>query len=704
MNRKFIAIIICVLACTTAGAYDFKVWDVCFKLVNQREVSVTAGDEPYSGFVNIPDSIVADGKTYRVTAIADRAFNVCSNLTSLRLPTGLRTIGNAAFSACTSLGYVNMPEGVESIGEAAFYGCSALITMRIPASVKLIGNEAFARCTRLERFIVDEQNSHYAAPDGVLYNKTVTTLVAYPNAKGSTYSLPATVGEIGPWAFMGCTKVERLVMSNALTTIGDAAFLGCSALSHIELPESLTSIGRWAFAECAALRRTTIPASVSTIGDDAFSFCDSLENIFVSNDNSHFTSDNGVLLNKERTKVVCCPGAKNGSYQLPNSVTAIDDHAFYGSHALQEVVIPAGTTLINNNPFVFCDSLEKILVDDANSSFSSVDGTLLNKERTAILAFPNGRTGDYAVPQTVTAIGSEPFMMSKRLTRLALPATLTTIGDYTFLGCEELTTVNIPPSVETIGNGAFADCTELERIICTGAPIVNTAFADESYEKAHVIVPGGWSTTYMGSRGWSRFQQVESYGFYLPKQTLLTGGRQTLPVMTYDEMPLTSMTTIITLPEGMRIPNGDNGQPMVSAPTELAGTYAIDCQTADNSYRLTVTAADGTTLPTGGTLCLLTLDIDGNSPTGMRDILLSDSKIGYDDGFLNGEAMQKDQACHFFVADGTTGILQIEAEKAINWPADVYNMQGMMVRENTYDLKGLPSGIYIVNGHKVVVK
>ena len=704
MYRKLIAIIIGVLVCTAGKAYDFKVWDVCFKLESGHEVSVTVGDEPYSGFVNIPDSIVVDGKTYRVTAIGDRAFNVCSGLTSIRLPAGLRTIGDAAFSACTALGYVNIPDGMESIGEAAFYGCSALLTIRIPASVKHIGNEAFARCTRLERFIVDEQNSQFTAREGVLYNQAGTVLLAYPNAKGSSFSLPPNVSEIGPWAFMGCTKVERVTMGNAMTTIGDAAFLGCTALRDIELPEGLSSIGRWAFAECSALKRTTIPGSVTTIGDDAFSFCDSLENIFVSNDNSYYTSDDGVLLDKERTKVVCCPGAKDGSYQLPTSVTAIDDHAFYGSHALQEVIIPAGTTQINDNPFVFCDSLEKILVDDANSSFSSFDGTLFNKDRTAILSFPNGKTGDYTLPQTVTSIGSEPFMMSKRLTRLALPATLTTIDDYTFLGCEELTTVNIPHSVENIGNGAFADCTELERIICTGAPIVNTAFADESFQKAQVIVPAGWSTTYMGSRGWSRFQQVESYGFYLSKQTLLTGGRQMLPVMTYEEIPLTSMATTITLPEGMCIPNDGNGRPMVSVPQEYDGAYLIDCQANGNSYRLTVTASDDTTLPTGGTICLLTLEIDGNSPTGLRDILLSDSKIGYDDGFMSGDAMQKDQVCHYYVADGTTDILQIEAEKTMTWPADVFNMQGMMVREKTYDLKGLPAGIYIVNGHKVVVR
>jgi len=704
MDKKLFAIIIGIWVCTTVRAYDFRVWDVCFNLHENNEVSVTAGEEPYSGFVNIPDSIVAEGKTYRVTAIDDRAFNVCSGLTSLRLPNSLRTIGQGAFSACTSLGYVKIPEGVEYIGDAAFYGCASLLMIQLPATVSHIGHEAFARCSRLERITVDERNEHYKAIDGVLYNKVGNTLLAFPGGKGETFRVPADVSEISTSAFTGCTKLKHVTVSNGVTNIGDAAFFGCDVLQELELPESLKSIGCWAFAECNELKRVTIPTGVESIGEDAFSFCDSLENIFVSNGNLHFASDNGVLMNKERTTVVCCPGAKNGTYLMPDGVTAVNDHAFYGSNALSEVIIPASTTEMKDNPFVFCDALEQIVVDGANRFFASYEGTLCNKDLTEILAFPNGKKGKFALPNTIADISSKPFMMSKQLTRLSLPESLETIGEYTFLGCESLTAVNIPRTVKAIGEEAFADCHALQRIICSNAPVENHAFADDCFLTTRVAVPTEWLADYMGCKGWESFRQVNSYGIYLPQQTLQSGARQILPVMIYDEVPLTSVTTTIVLPEGITIPNDNSGQPMVQLDMNSQQTHALNCQRTDQGYRLTVTPNDNEVLPMGDKFCLLTLDIDESMPNGIKEIGMNNTTVAYNEDGIEGEAAQKDHVYSFYVSDTIDGILQIEAEPAIGWPADVYNLQGIPVKQKAYDLKGLPAGVYVVNGHKMIVK
>ena len=704
MDKKLFAIIIGIWVWTNAQAYDFRVWGVYFNLHGNDEVSVTTDKEPYSGFVNIPDSIVVEGKTYRVTAIDDRAFNVCSGLTSLRLPNTLRTIGQGAFSACTSLGYVKIPEGVEFIGDAAFYGCASLLMMQLPASVSHIGREAFARCSRLERITVDERNEHYKAVDGVLYNKVGITLLAFPGGKGETFHVPADVNEICASAFMGCTKLKHVTVSNGVTSIGDAAFYGCDVLQELELPESLKSIGCWAVAECNELKRVTIPAGVESIGEDAFSFCGSLENIFVGNGSLYFASDNGVLMNKERTTVVCCPGAKNGTYLMPEGVTAVNNHAFYGSNALSEIFIPASTTDMKDNPFVFCDALEQIVVDGANRFFASYEGTLCNKDLTEILAFPNGKKGTFALPNTIADISSKPFMMSKQLTRLSLPESLKTIGEYAFLGCEALTAVNIPRAVEAIGENAFADCHALQRIICSDAPVENQAFANDCFLTARVAVPAAWLGDYMGCKGWESFRQVNSFGIYLPQQPLQSGTRQVLPVLIYNEVPLSSVTTTIVLPEGMTIPNDNSGLPMVQLGENSQRTHNLSCQRTDQGYRLTVTPNDNEVLPVGDKFCLITLDIDESMPNGIKEIAMNNTTVTYSEDGIEGDAAQKDHAYSFYVSDTIDGILQIEAEPAIGWPTDVYNMQGMPVRKNAYDLKGLPAGIYIVNGHKLIVK
>ncbi len=116
-----------------------------------------------------------------VTRIGEYAFGWCSSLTSVTIPEGMTSIGNSAFMGCSSLASVTIPEGVTSIGNSAFRGCSSLASVTIPEGVTSIGNTAFAGCSNLT-----EIRFEGAAPAfgeyvfGTPYDSPVTATAYYP--------------------------------------------------------------------------------------------------------------------------------------------------------------------------------------------------------------------------------------------------------------------------------------------------------------------------------------------------------------------------------------------------------------------------------------------------------------------------------------------------------------------------------------------
>ncbi len=170
-----------------------------------------------------------------VTAIGDRAFFVCSNLTSVVIPETVTSIGEWAFSSCSNLTSIVIPEGVASIGEWAFDGCSNLTSVVIPEGVTSIGDQAFYRCSNLTSIVI---------PEGVT--------------------------SIGSRLFQDCSSLTSIVIPEGVTSIGSDAFNGCSSLTSIVIPETVTSIGFNAFSYCSSLTSVVIPEGVTSIGNQAF--------------------------------------------------------------------------------------------------------------------------------------------------------------------------------------------------------------------------------------------------------------------------------------------------------------------------------------------------------------------------------------------------------------------------------------------------
>ena len=158
-----------------------------------------------------------------------------------------------------------------SIGDYAFNYCSGLTSIEIPNSVTSIGNYAFSLCGLLTEINVDENNTVYSSIDGVLFNKSQTELIQYPEGKQGSYTIPNSVTSIGDWAFYKCSSLTSVTIGNSVTSIGESAFEGCSGLTSVTIGNSVTSIGNYTFADCTGLTSIVIDATTPPVlGSSAF--------------------------------------------------------------------------------------------------------------------------------------------------------------------------------------------------------------------------------------------------------------------------------------------------------------------------------------------------------------------------------------------------------------------------------------------------
>jgi uncharacterized repeat protein (TIGR02543 family) len=323
------------------------------------------GISPYAflGCVSLTGVTIPNG----VTEIGSSAFSGCTSLTSVTIPGSLTRIDDV-FDGCTALTGVTILNGVTEIYSNAFRSCTSLTSVTIPSSVTSIIPSAFYRCTSLTSILVSSANFAYTSEGGVLFNKNKSVLICYPGGKSGAYQIPNSVTSIGGSAFSGCTFLTSVTIPGSVTSIGYSAFSGCTSLSSVTIPSSVTNIGYQAFYGCTSLTSVTIPGSVTSIDFQAFTGCISLTGILVSSANSVYTSENGILFNKNKSVLICYPGGKSGAYQIPNGVTSIGNQAFQGCVSLTSVTIPGSVTSIGYQAFQGCASLASVTIPDSVTS------------------------------------------------------------------------------------------------------------------------------------------------------------------------------------------------------------------------------------------------------------------------------------------------------------------------------------------------
>lgn len=463
----------------------------------------------------IDSIVIEDG----VTEIGDYAFYLLSCIDSVTLPESVRRIGTYAFYD-VSFEELLIPNGVVEIEDKAFYGAQYNKEIFIPESVERIGCGAFADVFGMTVFSVHEDNPFYCTDNnGILYNKDKTELVCVPKSYSGTFVIPETVTRIGEGAFFGCdslTEVENLenvvsigkeafsdcrsltevTIPYGIETLREGLFYGCSNLTTINLPDSLTSIGKEALCSCDALESITLPQSVTEIGEEAFasgglvhieipkgvrqigkaafSGCWDLKNIVIPEgitliEEGLFRYCYGLesvtlpqrILSIGKEAFTDC--WKLTDITLPEGLRSIEANAFYGCDSLESIHIPSSVTYIDSTAFSRCDGMMAFHVDQSNEAYCADDGVLYSKDMRVLVSFPKGRTGAFAVPDTVTRIKQEAFS-GAMLTQIAIPHSVKIIEKYAFKYCRQLSAVELSYGLESIGEEAFYYCERLLKL------------------------------------------------------------------------------------------------------------------------------------------------------------------------------------------------------------------------------------------------
>ena len=300
--------------------------------------------------ITLPESVVE---------IGTQAFSWCSSLQSVNNLGNISTIPSGCFSGCENLTTITIPSTVETI-ESWSFDFSGLKQILIPASVTDVRFSAFQGCYNLLDIQVSTENTTYSAEGGILYNYDKTVLHSWPSANGD-----------------------------------------------ITIPSNVTTIGRAAFRSCN-LESLVIPEGVETIEREAVMNCENIVSlqIFVSEGNENYSSEDGILYNKDKTELIAYPSA-SGDLYLPETITTIGDWAFGYCPNLETVTIPASVTEIDYGAFNDCRNL-----------------------------------------QSVEILGNISVIQSR-----------------TFENCESLESITIPGSVTCIESGAFNGCENLEQVI-----------------------------------------------------------------------------------------------------------------------------------------------------------------------------------------------------------------------------------------------
>ena len=399
----------------------------------------------------IPDS---------VESIDFRAFENCANLTSVFISENVNEIASTAFLHCTGLTNIEVAEGNETyfstdgvlferyqtyndydieaelatsaaktsinllqypigrteteytvpentntISEYAFDGCSALTSVFLPKSLQKIGSNqgnAFSDCPNLTSIEVDEQNIYLTSKEGVLFNKPMTELIEYPKSKPETeYAIPDKVN-----------------------LIDSTAFKGNPYLYTLYIPESVKEI--------------------SNADSEFLSGCSNLAFVHVDENNSVFSSENGILLNKSKTFLyICPPNNSTTEYIMPDTVKEFNPYAFAGCTALTSVSISPKVERIDENAFENCSHLETVTLPE-------------NLKYIEIYAFAGcSSLKEIALPETLEVIWNCAFTDCSSLTSVSIPEKVRIIGDYAFSFCTNLETVTLPENLTNIGLKAF---------------------------------------------------------------------------------------------------------------------------------------------------------------------------------------------------------------------------------------------------------
>ena len=309
---------------------------------------------------------------------------------------------------------------------------------------------------------------------------------------------------------------------------------GCTGETHTH-----TYSDEWSYDETSHWHSATCEHTdeVSDYGEHTFSniICSVCDYKLVETDGLEYT-----LSNDGTYYIVSGIGKATALHILIPSeydekpVKAIGEYAFAYCDSIISVTIPDSITYIGDGAFIDCTALTEINVDENNKYYCDIDGVLFSKDKTKLIAYPEGKTDtSYVIPDSVAYIGEYAFAYYTTLTSITIPDSVNSIGEYAFANCTSLTSVTIPDSVTKIGDGAFEYCTALTSVTI---PDSVTEIGDGAFEYCtsltSITIPD--NVTY-----------IDTWAFwYCTSLTSVTIGSGVISIGDYAFSDCTSLTSV----------------------------------------------------------------------------------------------------------------------------------------------------------------
>ncbi len=343
-------------------------------------------------------------------------YNFVSDIKKVTIENGITSISKAAFMDCVILEKVVIPDGVNHIDESAFANCTSLKEITIPGSVTTFGKEAFKNCSNIVDIYytgtvadwcnIDFNYDYDSNPKRYGENLYVDGKLLEANVV-----IPDSVSRIRDYTFYNCDGITNITIPDSVAAIGKSAFSGCSGLTSVAIPDSVTSIEQYAFSGCDGLANVVIGKGVTSIQYYTFGNCASLTDITFGNNVTSFSS--GAFFNPSKVSINVhytgnisewCNinlGGLNyywkdlyidgtlveGELVIPDSVTTINNYAFWNCDNITSVILPDSITSIGESVFEGCDNLTSVVYNGTEEQWSNVSVDRDNNKLNEVLEF-----------------------------------------------------------------------------------------------------------------------------------------------------------------------------------------------------------------------------------------------------------------------------------------------------------------------------